>query len=58
MAGVHDLVIPPDQFRARFSRSSADVQTVSSWLRDQGFRIGVVPQDHLYVSASGSVAMM
>lgn len=48
--------LTPQEFRARFSRPQSDVDSVSSWLRDQGFTVGAVPANHLYVPASGTVA--
>jgi subtilase family serine protease len=44
------------EFRARFSRSQADVDAAASWLRSQGFAIGDTPASHVFVPASGTVA--
>ena len=48
--------LTPAQFHARFSQSDSAVNAVTSWLRGKGFRVGAVPANHLYVSASGTVA--
>jgi subtilase family serine protease len=48
--------LSPAAFRARFSRPDSDVRSVAAWLREQGFRVGTVPANHLYVPASGTVA--
>ncbi|MGZ4150752.1 MAG: S53 family peptidase, partial [Actinomycetota bacterium] len=48
----------PAAFRARFSRPASDVRSVTTWLRSQGFSVGRVPLNHLYVPASGTVAQV
>jgi subtilase family serine protease len=53
--GSYAHYLTPAQFRARFSRSSAAVARVSSWLSSQGFRVGSVPANHLWVPATGTV---
>jgi subtilase family serine protease len=47
--------LTPAGFRARFSPSQGSVDAVASWLRGQGFRVGAVPANHLYVPATGTV---
>ncbi|MGW5237320.1 S53 family peptidase [Monashia sp. NPDC004114] len=48
--------LTPAQFRAKFSPSQTSVDSVSSWLRSQGFTVGAVPANRKYVEATGSVA--
>ena len=48
--------LTPAQYRARFAPTRADVDSVSAWLRSQGFKVGYVPDNHKYVEAAGSVA--
>jgi subtilase family serine protease len=50
--------LTPTQFRARFARPQADVTELSTWLRGQGFRLETVPENHLYVPATGTVAQV
>ena len=47
--------LSPRQFNARYAPSQATVNSVKSWLRSQGFRIGVVPSNRKYVEAVGTV---
>jgi subtilase family serine protease len=47
--------LTPAQYRAKFSPTSGDAAAVSSWLRGQGFTIGVVPDNHKYVEATGTL---
>jgi subtilase family serine protease len=44
------------QFRAKYAPTSASVASVSAWLRGAGLKVGYVPQNHFYVSATGDVA--
>ncbi|HEY6744068.1 MAG TPA: protease pro-enzyme activation domain-containing protein, partial [Lapillicoccus sp.] len=48
--------LTPAQYRARFAPTQAEVDSVSAWLRSQGFKVGYVPDNHKYVEAVGSVA--
>jgi subtilase family serine protease len=48
--------LTPAQFRARFSPSQADVDSVSSWLKGQGFAVGATPANRKYVEATGTLA--
>jgi subtilase family serine protease len=48
--------LTPQQFRARFAPSQADVSAVQKWLRDSGFTVDYTPQNGHYVAAEGSVA--
>ncbi|MGA8681121.1 MAG: S53 family peptidase [Acidimicrobiales bacterium] len=42
------------QWNARFAPSRADVARAESWLRKEGFVVGSVPKDRLFVSAKGT----
>jgi subtilase family serine protease len=46
------------QWEARFSPTTAQVQTASSWLKGQGFKVGAVSADRLTISASGTAAQV
>ena len=48
--------LTPAQFRATFSPAQGDVDSVSSWLRSQGFTVGAVPANRKYVEATGTLA--
>ena len=48
--------LTPAQFRQRYSRSAAQVKSVQTWLRSQGFTVDYTPSNRLYVSAEGTVA--
>lgn len=48
--------LTPAQFRQQFAPSQAQVTTVQSWLRSQGFSIEYTPTNNHYVSAEGTVA--
>ena len=48
--------LSPVKFRARFAPSEAEVAAVSAWLKSQGFKVGDIPSNHLYVAAEGTVA--
>jgi subtilase family serine protease len=41
---------------ARFGPTKAEVTKATSWLRKQGFHVGSVPKDRIYISASGSAS--
>jgi subtilase family serine protease len=55
-SALYGKFLTPAQFRARFSPTDADVARVESWLRSQGFTVGVVPDNNKYVEAVGTVA--
>jgi subtilase family serine protease len=57
-SAVYGEYLTPTEFRARFSRSEDDVTAVSEWLQAEGFRVGAVPANHLYVPATGTVAQV
>jgi subtilase family serine protease len=44
-----------DQVRARFAPDNASVDAVKGWLTTAGLAVGAVPQNNLYVEASGTV---
>jgi subtilase family serine protease len=49
--------LTPAQYRARFSPSKSDADTVASWLRSQGFKVSAGgPDNHKYVEAAGTLA--
>ncbi|SDO76115.1 Subtilase family protein [Pedococcus dokdonensis] len=48
--------LTPAQFRAQFSPAQADVDSVSSWLKSQGFTVGATPANRKYVEATGTLA--
>lgn len=48
--------LTPAQFRAQFSPAQADVNSVSAWLKSQGFTIGSTPDNRKYVEATGTLA--
>lgn len=41
---------------ARFGPTKAEVTKATSWLRKQGFRVGSVPKDRIYITASGTAS--
>ena len=53
---LYGKFLTPQQYRAKFSPTNTSVATVKSWLRDQGFSIGTVPDNNKYVEATGTVA--
>lgn len=55
-SALYGKFLTPAQYRAKFSPTDSDVSRVQSWLRDQGFTIGVVPDNNKYVEAIGTVA--
>jgi subtilase family serine protease len=48
--------LTPAQFRARFSPTSSQVESVKAFLRGNGLKVGAVPANHHFVRASGTVA--
>ena len=50
--------LTPQQFRAAYSPSDAQVATVRSWLAEQGFSVIDAPRNNLFVTASGSTAQV
>jgi subtilase family serine protease len=53
---LYGKFLSPAQFRSRFSPTDTDVTHVETWLRGQGFTIGVVPDNNKYVEAIGTVS--
>jgi subtilase family serine protease len=50
--------LSPQEFRSRFAPREADVRAVSRWLSDEHFDTVAVPKNHLFVTASGTVAQV
>jgi subtilase family serine protease len=48
--------LTPQQFRAKYAPSQADVSSVQKWLRDAGFTVDYTPANGHYVAAEGTVA--
>ncbi len=46
------------QWIARYAPTQASVASAENWLRQQGFKVGSVPADRLFVSAQGSAAQV
>ncbi len=46
------------QWIARYAPTQASVTAAENWLRSQGFEVGKVPADRLFVPASGSAAQV
>ena len=47
--------LTPQQFRQQFAPSQAQVGSVQSWLKSQGFAVEYTTSNNLYVSAEGTV---
>ncbi len=46
------------QWVARFAPTQPAVASAESWLRQQGFKVGSVPSDRLFIPASGSASQV
>ncbi len=46
------------QWIARYAPTQASVASAETWLRQQGFKVGSVPADRLFVPAQGSAAQV
>jgi subtilase family serine protease len=46
------------QWIARFAPTQDAVASAESWLRQQGFRVGAVPADRLFIPATGSASQV
>jgi subtilase family serine protease len=46
------------QWIARYAPTQASVASAETWLRSQGFKVGTVPADRLFIAASGSAAQV
>jgi subtilase family serine protease len=46
------------QWIARYAPTQASVASAETWLRAQGFKVGTVPADRLFVAAQGSAAQV
>ncbi len=50
--------LTPDQFGAQYGVSDADIQTVSTWLASQGFKVTKVNKAHTIIEFSGSIGQV
>jgi subtilase family serine protease len=50
--------LSPQAFRRAFAPDRGEVRTISSWLESQHFQLVDVPQNHLFVTAKGTVAQV
>src|SRR5262249_17945460 len=50
--------LTPQQFRHDYAPSQAQVGSVQSWLRGQGFTIDYTPQNNHYVAAEGTASQV
>ena len=57
-SGKYRRWLSPQQFRSLFAPDASSVASVSSWLQAQGFDLVDVPHNHLFVTASGTVAQV
>jgi len=48
--------VTPTQWRDQFAPTNADVASVVSWLKANGFSVGSIPANHRYIDFSGSTA--
>src|SRR4051794_4419240 len=48
--------LSPQQYRSRFAATDADVAKVRDWLTGAGLKVGAVPDNHHYVTATGTAA--
>ena len=48
--------LTPAQFRQQFAPSQAQVNSVQSWLKSQGFTVDYTPTNNHYIAAEGTVA--
>ncbi len=50
--------LSPDQFKATFAPTSAQVQLVQAYLQGQGLQVGDIAPNNLLINASGTVAQV
>jgi subtilase family serine protease len=50
--------LSPRRFEQLFAPDGAQVEEVAGWLRSQGFSVGNVPANRLFVTATGTVAQV
>lgn len=50
--------LTPEQFGAQYGVSDADIQTVSTWLASQGFKVNKVNKAHTIIDFSGSIGQV
>lgn len=53
---LYGKFLTPAQYRAKFAPTSAEVSTVASWLRQEGFTVGTIPANRKYVEATGTLS--
>ncbi len=46
------------RWNARYAPTAAEVAKAKAWLRGEGFSVGALPKDRLYIPASGSAALV
>jgi subtilase family serine protease len=56
-AGFHHYLTDA-QWTARFGPTGAAVASAESWLRSEGFKVGALPKDHLFVPVTGTAAQV
>jgi subtilase family serine protease len=57
-SAAYGRYLTPAQFRAAYSPTADAVKQVTSWLRNQGFSVGALPANRMYVPATGTVAQV
>ncbi len=57
-SALYHQYLTPAQFTAQFGQSQASVDSVVSYLKSQGLKVGSVSSNHLLVDASGTVAQV
>jgi subtilase family serine protease len=50
--------LTPDQFGKQFAPADADIQTIASWLRSQGFQVGHVAAGRMFIEFTGTVGQI
>jgi subtilase family serine protease len=55
-SGSYREYLTPQQFRAQYAPSQANVNAVKDWLTSQGFTVDYVPMNNHYVAAEGTIA--
>ncbi|MFL6075105.1 MAG: protease pro-enzyme activation domain-containing protein [Mycobacteriales bacterium] len=55
-SGQYGHYLSPEQYRSRFAATDTDVAKVRDWLSGAGLKVGAVPDNHHYVTATGTAA--
>ncbi len=50
--------LTPEQFGAEYGVSDADIQTITTWLESQGFKVNSVNKAHTTIEFSGSIGQL